>query len=105
MEKKYYTGTSQIVNKLHTGTTGYVTSVFMKKAKILSEAKHVKIVVFFFEFMKNGSIMMETCEFDFELFNSDKKGSTSDQFLSYTNQEDVFDSFPGIDTVIATDVV
>ena len=49
--------------------------------------------------------MKETCEFDFELFNSDKKDSTSDQFLSYTNQEDVFDSFPGIDTVIATDVV
>ena len=28
-----------------------------------------------------------------------------DQFLSYMNEEDIFDSFPGIGNVIASDVV
>ena len=43
----------------------------------------------------------ELCEFDFEPFNSDKKGSSLDQFLS----EDIFDSFPGIGNVIQSDVI
>ena len=45
------------------------------------------------------------CEFDFELFNADKKVNSLDQFLTYTNEEDLFDSFPGIGNVIASDVV
>ena len=47
----------------------------------------------------------ELCEFDFELFNADKKVSSLDQFLTYMNEEDLFDSFPGIGNVIASDVV
>ena len=34
-----------------------------------------------------------------------KKVSSLDQFLSYMNEEDIFDSFPGIGNVIASDVV
>ena len=48
---------------------------------------------------------MELCVFDFEPFNTDKKISSLDQFLSYMNEEDIFDSFPGIGNVIASDVV
>ena len=46
--------------------------------------------------------MIELCEFDFELFNADlfKKISLLDQFLSYLNEEDMFDSFPCIGNVI-----
>ena len=47
----------------------------------------------------------ELCEFDFEPFNADKKVSSLDQFLSYMNEEDIFDSFPGIGNVIASYVV
>ena len=47
----------------------------------------------------------ELCEFDFEPFNADKKVSSLDQFLSYMNEEDIFDSFPGIVNVIASDAV
>ena len=49
--------------------------------------------------------MMESCEFDFEPFNEDKKVSSLDQFLSYMKEQDIFVSFPGIGNVIATDVV
>ena len=48
---------------------------------------------------------MNLCEFDFGPFNADKKVSSLDQFLSYMNEEDVFDSFPGIGNVIESDVV
>ena len=34
-----------------------------------------------------------------------KKVSSLGQFLSYMNEEDIFDSFPGIVNVIASDVV
>ena len=34
-----------------------------------------------------------------------KKVSSLDQFLSYMNEEDIFDSFPGIGNVMASDVV
>ena len=47
----------------------------------------------------------ELCEFDFEPFNADKKVSSLDQFLSYMNEEDIFDSFSGIRNVTASDVV
>ena len=33
-----------------------------------------------------------------------KKVSSLDHFLSYMNDEDIFDSFPGISNVIASDV-
>ena len=33
------------------------------------------------------------------------KVSSLDQYLSYMNEEDIFDSFPGIVNVIASDVV
>ena len=49
--------------------------------------------------------MLDSCEFDFEQFNADKKVSSLDQFLSYMNKEDIFDSFPVIGNVIASDVV
>ena len=51
------------------------------------------------------SIFYELCEFDFEPFNADKKVSSLDQFLSYMNEEDIFDCFPGIGNIIATDLV
>ena len=47
----------------------------------------------------------ELCEFDFEPFNADKKVSSLDQFLSYMNEEDIFDSFPGVGNVTASNVV
>ena len=34
-----------------------------------------------------------------------KKVSSLDQFLSYMNEEDIFDSFPGVGNVIASNVV
>ena len=49
--------------------------------------------------------MMDSCEFDFEPFNADKKVSSLDQFLSYMKEQDIFVSFPGIGNVIAKDVV
>ena len=49
--------------------------------------------------------MMELCEFDFEPFNTDQNVSSLDQFLSYINKEDIFDSLPGIGNVIASDVI
>ena len=42
---------------------------------------------------------------DFKPFNADKNVSSLDRFLSYMNEEDIFDSFPGIVNVIASDVV
>ena len=36
---------------------------------------------------------------------ADKNISSLDQFLLYMNEEDIFDSFPGIGNVIASDVV
>ena len=45
--------------------------------------------------------MMELREFDFEPFNTDQNVSSLDQFLSYINKEDIFDSLPGIGNVIA----
>ena len=44
-------------------------------------------------------------QFDFELFNADKKVSSLDQFLSYMNEEVIFDSSPGIGNVIGSVVV
>ena len=38
------------------------------------------------------------------LINADKSVSLLDQFLLYINEEDIFDSFPGIGNVIASDV-
>ena len=49
--------------------------------------------------------MMELCEFYFESFNVDKKVSSLGQLLSHMNEEDIFDSFPGIRNVITSDVV
>ena len=49
--------------------------------------------------------MMELREFDFEPFSADKKVGSFNQFLSYMNEEDIFDNFPGIGNVIASDVV
>ena len=49
--------------------------------------------------------MMELSEFDFEPFNADKNVSSLYQLLSYMNEEDIFDSFPGIGKVIASYVV
>ena len=46
----------------------------------------------------------ELCEFDFEPCNAHKKVSSLDQFLSY-NKEIIFDSFPGIENVIVSDVL
>ena len=48
---------------------------------------------------------MELCKFDFKPSNADKKFSSLDQFLWYMNEEDIFDSFPGIGNVITSDVV
>ena len=47
----------------------------------------------------------ELCEFDFEPCNANKKVSSLDQFLSYMNKEVIFDSFPGIENVIVSDVL
>ena len=49
--------------------------------------------------------MMEFCEFDFETFNAGKKASSLDRVLSYMNEEDIFDSFPGVGNVITSDAV
>ena len=46
--------------------------------------------------------MIELC--DFESVNADKKVSSLDQFLLYMDKEDIFDIFPGIGNVIASDV-
>ena len=46
--------------------------------------------------------MIELC--DFEPVNADKKVSSLDQFLLYMDEEDIFDSFPGIGNVTASDV-
>ena len=58
----------------------------------------------------------QLCDANFNLFMSYenlvlnyfrriKKVSSLDQFLSYMNEEDIFDSFPGIGNVIASHVV
>ena len=47
----------------------------------------------------------EIFEFDFESLYADKRVSSLDQFLSYMNEEDSFDSFPGIGNEIASYVV
>ena len=73
----------------------------MKEGKIISEIKHDNIVALLGVCEKPVSLMMELCKFDFEPFNADK----IDQFLSYMNEEDIFDSFPGIGNVIVSDVV
>ena len=49
--------------------------------------------------------MMELCEFDFQLLNADKIVSSMDLLLSYMNKEDIFDSFPGIGNIIASNIV
>ena len=49
--------------------------------------------------------MMALFEFDFEPFNADKRVSSLDKFLSYMSEKDIFDSFPGIRKIIASDVV
>ena len=77
----------------------------MKEAKILPEIKHDNIVALLEVCEKQVSLMMELCEFDFEPFNVDKKVSSLDQFLSYMNEGDIFDSSPCIGNVIASDVV
>ena len=51
------------------------------------------------EFIQNSH------KFDFESFSADKKVSSLDQFLSYMNEEDIFDNFPGIGNVITSDIV
>ena len=77
----------------------------MKVAKSLSEIKHDNIIGLLGVCQKPVSSVMELCEFDFEPFTADKKASSLDQFLSYMNQEDIFDSFPHIGNVVASDVV
>ena len=67
----------------------------MKEAKILSEIKHDNIVALLGDCEKPVSLMMELCEFDFEPFNTDKKVSSLDQFLSCINEEVIFDGLPG----------
>ena len=52
-----------------------------------------------------SQFIYELCEFHFEPFNADKKVSSLDQFLSYMNEEDNFDSFPGIGDVITSVIV
>ena len=44
---------------------------------------------------------------DFESLYADKKSQLDalDQFLSYMNKKDIFDSFSGIGNVIASDVL
>ena len=73
----------------------------MKEAKILSKIKHDNIVALVRVSEKPVSLMIELCEFDLEPFHADKKVSSLDQFLSYTNEEDVFDSFPSTRNLIA----
>ena len=56
----------------------------------------------------DANLSLCTCElreFDFEPCNADKKVSSLDQFLSYMNKEIIFDSFPGIENVIVSDVL
>ena len=77
----------------------------MKEAKILSEIKHDKIVYLLGVCEKPVSLMMELYESDFEPFNAEKKISSLDQFLSYMNEENIFESFPDFGHVIASDVV
>ena len=77
----------------------------MKEAKILSEIKHDNIVTLLGVCEKPISLMMELCEFDFQLLNADKIVSSMDLFLSYMNKEDIFDSFPGIGNIIASNIV
>ena len=45
------------------------------------------------------------CEGDFKSFNADKKVISLDQFLSYMNEEDIFDSFPDIGNKIVSGAV
>ena len=77
----------------------------MKEGKIISEIKHDNIVALLGVCEKPVSLMVELCKIDFEPFNADKIVSSLDQFLSYMNEEDIFDSFPGIGNVIVSDVV
>ena len=63
------------------------------------------IQLLYFEFLKKGFFNdVVKFEFDFELYHADKKGWFLNQILSYMNKEDIFDSFPGIENVIASDV-
>ena len=72
----------------------------MKEAKIIFKIKHDNIVALAGVCEKQLSLMMELFQFDLESFNADKKVSSLDHFLSYINEEDIFDSFPGIGNVI-----
>ena len=65
----------------------------MKEAKILSEVKHDNIIALLGVCGKPVFLMMELCEFEYELFNADKNVSSLDPILSYLNEEDMFDSF------------
>ena len=63
-------------------------------------ARNLKITL-----LKTSSKFHWAMWLDFEPFNADKKVSSPYQFLPYMKEEDIFDSFPGIRNIIASDVV
>ena len=69
-------------------------AVFLKEAKLLSEVKHEKIVQLFVVNDEPVSIMMEYCEFSFQLFYRHESVSSVNKLLAYLVEEDLLQYFP-----------